>query len=224
MKTKISIRLENFPPADHECASGRPVHPAQRRVVAGTATGGRTSARQARVLVVAEADFDGRSIRDLLRRDYSHVKLASTREAIPDRMRSERIDVLLLCGQRSSRRVMDLLNSITGERPALPVIVVTSPPMANERGVSPASGPLSAPPVDAALLLRSLRDALTEPKVKRLIRLTGSRGEPKFIARNARWLCDDLQGRYSLPFHWTPAEAVIPLRIEPAAAAHPQPV
>lgn len=222
MKTRISIRPDKSPQPVRGSAEERPAITAHCSSVTGAGTG--ASARQARVLVVAEEDFDGRTIGDILRREYAQVKLAPTCDSILDRVRLARIDVLLLCGQRSSRRVMDLLNSITGERPALPVIVVTSPPMANERGVSPASGPLSAPPVDAALLLRSLRDALTEPKVKRLIRLTGSRGEPKFIARNARWLCDDLQARYSLPFHWTPAEAVIPLRIEPAAAAHPQPV
>ncbi|HSH15840.1 MAG TPA: hypothetical protein VLD18_07390 [Verrucomicrobiae bacterium] len=220
MKTKISIRLDKSPQPVRGSAEARPAITAHCSSVTGAGTG--ASARQARVLVVADEDFDGRTIGDILRREYAQVKLASTCDSILDRVRSERIDVLLLCSQRSSRQAMELLNQVTCENPALPVIVVTSPPVADARGIPSPLAQLTAPPVDAALLLRSIREALTEPKVKRLIRLTGSRGEPKFIARNARWLCGDLQARYSMPFHWTPAEVVIPLRIEVAVSANSQ--
>jgi CheY-like chemotaxis protein len=218
MKTKISIRLDKSPQPVRGSAEARPAITAHCSSVTGAGTG--ASARQARVLVVAEADFDGRTISDILRLEYAQVKLASTRDSILDRVRSERFDVLLLCSQRSSRQAMELLNQVTSENPALPVIVVTSPPVADAHEVSSPHTPLIAPPVDAALLLRSIREALTEPKVKRLIRLTGSRGEPKFIARNARWLGDNLPARYSMPFHWTPPEVVIPLRIEVAVSAN----
>jgi CheY-like chemotaxis protein len=218
MKTKTSIRLDKSPQPARGFAEARPAFTACCSSLTGAGT--RTSARQARVLVVAEADFDGRPIGDILRREYAQVKLASSRDSILDRVRSERIDVLLLCSQRSNRQAMELLNHVTCENPALPVIVVTSPPVADASGITSPLAQLTAPPVDAALLLRSVREALTEPKVKRLIRLTGSRGEPKFVARNARWLGDNLQARYSMPFHWTPAEVVIPLRIEVAVSAN----
>lgn len=222
MKTKISIRLDKSPQPIRGAAEGIPAKTAHGCSQPVTGAGARASASQARVLVVADEDFDGRPIGDILRLEYAKVTIASTRDSILDRIRSERIDVLLLCSHQSSRRAMELLNQVTCENPALPVILVTSPLVASVRGDSLPPGRLTGPPVDAALLLRSIREALIGPKVKRLIRLTGSRGEPRFVVRNARWLCDDLQARYSMPFHWTPAEVVIPLRIGPAASANSQ--
>ncbi len=139
----------------------------------------------------------------------------STRHAVIQRVKSEKVDAVVLCGNQSGGRVMDLLNRITLGNPGLPVIVVTNPKPATARSLPQYLDDPVAPPVfDAELLLRSVREALTEPKVKRLIRLTGRHGEPKFVARNARWLSEDLQARYSMPFHWTQSDLPVPLQIE----------
>jgi hypothetical protein len=136
-------------------------------------------------------------------------------------VKAEQIDVVVLCGNQSGGRVMDLLNRITLGNPGLPVIVATRPGPAAAPSLPHYLDDSAAPPaIDAGLLLRSVREALTEPKVKRLIRLTGSHGEPRFVARNARWLSEDLQARYSMPFHWTQADVPIPVRIENVTQAN----
>jgi len=179
----------------------------------------------ARVLVVAEPNFDGQTIAEILRPEYLEVSLDSTHDAVVRRVKAEGIDAVVLYGNEAGGRVMDLLNRITLGNPGLPVIVVATP-----RPVAPRSLPqflddtVTPLPVDAGLLRRSVREALAEPKVKRLIRLTGSRGEPQFVAGNARWLSEDLQARYSLPFHWTPVGVAIPLPIGGTASANPQPL
>lgn len=171
--------------------------------------------RQSRVLVVVEPGFAGPSVDEILRREHREVMLDSTRHAVIQRVKSEKVDAVVLCGNQSGGRVMDLLNRITLGNPGLPVIVVTNPKPATARSLPQyLDDPVAPPAFDAELLLRSVREALTEPKVKRLIRLTGSHGEPRFVARNARWLSEDLQARYSMPFHWTQPELPVPVRIE----------
>ncbi len=171
--------------------------------------------RQSRVLVVVEPGFAGPSVDEILRREHREVMVDSTRHAVIQRVKSEKVDAVVLCGNQSGGRVMDLLNRITLGNPGLPVIVVTNPKPATARSLPQYLDDPVAPPVfDAELLLRSVREALTEPKVKRLIRLTGRHGEPKFVARNARWLSEDLQARYSMPFHWTQSDLPVPLQIE----------
>ena len=222
MRTRSSSRLGKFPGRPRRAASG----PATNQVrfltpmAAPARAGGET--QQSRVLVVVEEGFDGQSVDEILRREHREVMVDSTNDTVIKRVKSEKVDVLLLCSTHSGRRVMDLLNRIIQANPALPVIVVTSPKPAGAESLPQYLAESVAPlPVDAGLLLRSVREALTEPKVKRLIRLTGSHGEPSFVARNARWLSEDLQARYSMPFHWTQPDVPIPLRIENVASANP---
>lgn len=178
----------------------------------------------ARVLVVVEPGFDGQSVAEILRRQYRETTVDSTNDLVVQRVKAEQIDVVVLCGNQSGGRVMDLLNRITLGSPGLPVIVVATPrPVAAQCLPQFLDDTVAPLPVDAGLLLRSVREAITEPRIKRLIRLTGSQGEPRFVARNARWLSEDLQARYSLPFHWTPVEVPIPLPIMSPTPVSPQP-
>lgn len=223
MNTKNPGPSGKFDPAAGAHADQSPATPAKAREIPQPGTTGERPGKPARVLVVLEEGFNLRAIDEILRREHPEVMVDSDRATAMDRVESEQVDVVLLCSNQSGRHAMEMLTRITSAKPALPVIVVTSPnpsPSSGGEGPPPAAEPAPTAPVDAALLLRSVRDALTEPKVKRLIRLTGSHGEPRFMARNARWLSEELQARYSSPFHCLPQEGSIQLPISGATDAN----
>lgn len=221
MNTEIPGPGGEFDPAAGAHADQSPATPAKAGEIPQPGTTGAGPGKPARVLVVLDDGFNFRAIDEILRREHPEVMVDSDRAAAMERVESEQVDVVLLCSNRSGRHAMEMLTRITSANPALPVIVVTSPnppPGSGGEGPPQAAEPAPSAPVDAALLLRSVREALTEPKVKRLIRLTGSYGEPRFMARNARWLSEELQARYSSPFHCPTHEGSIHLPISEAAA------
>lgn len=223
MNTEIPGQSGEFDPSDGMHADQSTATPAKAGAKPQPGTTGEGPGKPARVLVVLEEGFNLRAIDEILRREHPEVMVASDRAAAMDRVESEQVDVVLLCSNQSGRHAMEMLTRITSAKPALPVIVVTSPnpsPGTGGEGPPPAAEQAPPAPVDAALLLRSVRGALTEPKIKRLIRLTGSHGEPRFMARNARWLSEELQARYSSPFHCPPHEGSIHLPTSEATAAN----
>jgi len=226
MKTSIPIETGKLrltadkPPADH------PVRPAGSFTRSAAGSRPAVPARPVRVQVVIEEGFNGRAIDEILRREHRDVMVDTDRAAVIDRVAADQLDVVLLCSNQSGRPAMEMLTRITAANPGLPVIVVTSPsaPTGAARSLPRHLDDSTPPPVDAALLLRSVREALAEPRVKRLIRLTGCHGEPQFVARNARWLSEDLQARFSSSFHWPAAAVPVPSRMAGGPATSSQPL
>ncbi len=173
---------------------------------------------KSRLLVVVEPGFDGRQVEAILRHECREVMMDATNDQVVQRLQAEEFDAVIVCSHQSGGRVMELLDRITLGHPGLPVIVVTGQSPSTAGGPPPPPGSSTpAPKIDSDRLLRSVREALTEPKIKRLIRLTNRDGLPQFVARNARWISEDLQSRYSLPFHWTPPGSAVALRFAETA-------
>lgn len=180
--------------------------------------------RETRVLVVIEDGFSEAQVLETLRREHSNVCVTNATDTSVRQTTTRRFDVILLCSGRSDGQCRELLEQITRKDPTVPVIVVTAPPSVTkehdrERHRPPRS---DGRHVDAALLLRTVRESLQGPKIKRLIRVTEKSGKTSFLARNARWLSDDLQARYSTPFDWTPPSVSIPVRF-PGTGDQPSP-
>ncbi|HAV64886.1 MAG TPA: hypothetical protein DCY13_21265 [Verrucomicrobiales bacterium] len=162
------------------------------------------AARETRVLVVIDGGLDDRNLMNALRRAHGKILVSTPAEAIRQQDSSGKIDIVLLCSRRTGSQCTELVERLTAHDPLLPVIVVTGStdvparPESTERH----QGGRKQLGVNAALLLQSMREALRGPKIKRLIRISGARGGARFVARNARWLSEDLQARYSTsPVH-----------------------
>jgi len=183
---------------------------------------GRAPQTPARILLAVDEEFNGTSVRKTLQREYSAIIQRTPREAATRPATSGKADLILLCCTRSGPSV-ELLQRIINANPLVPVIIVTSPAQP-AGGASAAASSLER---DAGLrpetLLRSVRDALREPRIKRLIRVPGERGTARFAAGNARWLADDLQARYGTPFHYSHQVYSVPIRFESTGAPPPQP-
>jgi hypothetical protein len=167
--------------------------------------------RESRVLVVIDQGFNGASVTEVLQREHHEIQLCRPADALAD----DGCDLILLCTNGAGAQDGDLLDRLTASHPNVPVIVVTEPaPSEPHRVTSPAAPAFP----DAPLLLRSVRDALRTPRVKRLIRVPGRAGGTQFAARNARWLSDELQSRYGTPFEFAPPPLSIPVHFDNAPA------
>lgn len=155
--------------------------------------------------MVMEKSRNVPSIVDALRRHHHQVQLLYTNNLSGCRARERKHDVVLLYSDQPGNQRRELFDEITGDDPSVPIIVITGPATSAERardhyrrgnGLSPSRN-------QTALVLQKVREVLREPKIKRLVRVTESSGKTSFLARNARWLSENLQARYSTPFAWS---------------------
>lgn len=170
-----------------------------------------TANRETHVLVVVDRGPADGGLINALRQWQGRIQISSPADAIRRRSTLPKIDLIVLYSRRSGGQCTELVERLTERDPLLPVIVVTdsseAPPDHQSTGQQDHERNHSG--VNAALLLQTMHDALRGPRIKRLIRLSGKRGGARFIARNARWLSEDLQSRYStapfqLPVHFEP--------------------
>ena len=119
---------------------------------------------------------------------YQAVLAADGQEAL-EWLISHPIDLLLLDLGLPLKNGWDIFERITSENPLLPIIIITGQAEQYELAAAAGVGALMEKPLDAAQLLHTIRELLTEPKAARLHRLCGHGGDVRHLpSRNAEFL------------------------------------
>lgn len=160
---------------------------------------------KARLLVIDDDASIRKSIKKVLQREGYEVLLAADGLEALDRYDFKETDLVLLDLNLPTRRGWDVFEEITAENPCLPIVVITGDPaqyrIAKIAGVSA----FIEKPVDAPVLLQTIRDVLAEPNEQRLRRLVGRGGRPRRVPSDAQHVFEDLRARCFTPYQWNPA-------------------
>lgn len=154
---------------------------------------------------------------DHLRREHEHVHVVDASHFAKCRTLNRHYDVVLLYSNKSGSQRRELLDKVTRRDPLMPVIVIACTQLhagGSARGSLTPFTDSNAGGHDAGLVLQAVREVLREPKIKRLIRVTEKNGKTTYLARNARWLSQNRQTRYSTPFEWSLPPTLLPGKIE----------
>jgi len=176
-----------------------------------------------RLLIVSESGVAREPVIERLRQEYPGLTVCTVSDVVLERRTTTEFGLVILCCAGSRHRDIDLLSQITKKNPSQPVIIVTNPKVAGSGPSEEVIGRESARSADegaAAPLLVMIRDALRRPRVKRLIRVAGARGA-SFVARNARWLSDELQARHSIPIPASAPPFRLPIHMGESEGATP---
>lgn len=177
-------------------------------------------------MIVLEPGFDQRSVTEMLRNEPHELVLRTCREVAARTRPPERVDIILLCLTHSGCQGGELLEQISTAHPEVPVIVVTSPSAIRHCQLGQgATNPLPGARLPVGSLAHSVRDALREPRIRRLIRVPNRHGGAQYAAHNTRWLSEEHQLRYGTPFHFHDSATTIPVQFtEPAPPHSPAPL
>lgn len=161
---------------------------------------------------------------DHLRREHEHVHVVDASYFAKCRTLNRHYDVVLLYSNKSGSQCRELLDKITRRDPLIPVIVIACTQLHAGGSTRGRFNPVidhNTGGHEAGLVLQAVREVLREPKIKRLIRVTERNGKATYLARNARWLAQDRQMRYSTPFEWSLPPTLLPGKIERTGDAPP---
>ncbi len=99
---------------------------------------------------------------------------------------ARQIDLLLLDLGLPSQSGWDTFEGFTSRNPLLQVIIITGQPQQTEMAMAAGVGALMEKPLDAADLLQTMQELLTEPSDARLRRLCGQKGDGRYVSRLIR--------------------------------------
>ena len=111
---------------------------------------------------------------------YAVAAAADGEEAVVQ-FAPERVDLVLLDLNLPRRSGWDVFELLTTQYPLVPVIIITG--MANQyrTALAAGAGALMEKPIDAPVLLKTIRELLAEPKEARLRRLCGYQQDTKHV-------------------------------------------
>ena len=115
---------------------------------------------------------------------------------------SRHIDLLILDLGLPIRSGWDAFERITNEAPRLPIIIITGQANQCDMAVAAGVGALMEKPLDAPLLLQTIRELLAEPKEVRLRRLSVQDGGRSYLPSAGALLLDRLRKRRETPLRW----------------------
>jgi CheY-like chemotaxis protein len=164
-----------------------------------------------RVLVIDDDASIREAVKAVLQGEDYEVLLAADGQEGIDRFDPQELDLLLLDINLPVRNGWDAFEEITARNPCLPIIVITGE--AGQHRTAEAAG-VSAfieKPIDAQLLLETIRELLAEPKEQRLRRLVKRIGRLRHVPADAQRVFEDLLTRYSTPHQWDlPSSNLLP--------------
>lgn len=142
-----------------------------------------------KILVVDDDAAVRESVRKVLAEEgYETLVAADGCEALRHFV-SQAIGLLILDLKLPDKTGWDVFEYITQKNPLLPIIVITGQTEQFQTAQAAGAGALMEKPLDAAELLRVIRELLAEPKEMRLRRLTGKGGAVRHVPpRNAEFL------------------------------------
>jgi DNA-binding NtrC family response regulator len=94
---------------------------------------------------------------------------------------SASLDVVLLDLNLSAHSGWDVFEHLTAQHPFLPVIIITAMPDQYKTAKHAGAGAIMEKPIEAPVLLKTMRDLIAEPMDARLGRLCGYSGDTRYV-------------------------------------------
>lgn len=154
------------------------------------------------------------SLTKVLEDDGYEVVTASDGMRVREVFDSEPIDLMLLDIGLPIKSGWETFEQITGENPLLPIIIITGQANQDQMAEAAGVGALMEKPLDAAQLLQTIRELLSEPAEARLARLCGYTRHLRHIPSSSAALIRRLRTQYDTPFRCTLPKGSLDLRRE----------
>jgi DNA-binding response OmpR family regulator len=133
-------------------------------------------------VLIADDDLSVRKSLGKVLKDagYNVVEAADGAEAV-EQFKTGQIDLLLLDIDLPIRDGWDVFESITGQAPAFPIIIITGTDNQYDTAVAAGVGALMEKPLDVTEVLKTIQELLIEPKEARSRRLGGQSHDLRYI-------------------------------------------
>lgn len=157
---------------------------------------------------------DDHSVRESLRKllEAQGYEVLSARDAVEalEAFNSQCIDLVVLDINLGVDNGWQVFETMTFKNPFVPTIVITAEWGQRERAVALGVEGLIEKPIDVPVLLKLIRELLTETTTTRLNRLCGNDAYCRYSARHYEPYLRLLQKRYAAPFRIRSGDATQP--------------
>lgn len=151
------------------------------------------------ILIVDDDASVRQSLRKVLEGAGYTVVLAASGEEAASRVEREPTDLIMLDLGLPIMNGWDTFERITSRTPVLPLIIFTGQANQYDMAVAAGVGALMEKPLDATVLLDTIKELLTETQEARLRRLCGYSQSTRHIRSAQLPLAPRIQERYSSP-------------------------